>query len=169
MTKETWVEVLDDWQQRVVAYQQAQYTEATSLSRRYYGVGLPVTVLAAVTGTTVFTNLDAEFSYSARLTVVVVSLVAAILSAVHTFYNFGARSEQCRSVSMQFGHIRREIDILRHFPPTTLEAMETKLRDLNGLIQKVSNDAPLIEAPRQVSRSGGSGGSGGSHVMISKY
>jgi hypothetical protein len=117
-----------------------------------------------VAGTTVFTNLNKDFNFGARLTVAVVSVLIALLTAAQTFLNYGKRAEACRSVSSQFGNIRREIDILEKFPPSSPQEMEVKLRELNGLITKISSDAPLIDAPRKNVGWGGSGG--GSDIMI---
>ena len=144
MEADQWRALLQDWQARVAAYQAAQYRLAATLQRRYYVLALPVTVFAAITGTTAFTNLNRDFSYETRLVVGVGSLAVAVVSALHTFLNYGKRSEICRSISAQLGNARREIDVLQQFPPDVPQEKYAKLRELNETIKKISLDAPLV-------------------------
>ena len=66
-----WRRVLQDWKSRVSAYQSAQYTRSVALERRHYLLGVPATIFAAIAGTTVFANLNKEFSTGARVMVAV--------------------------------------------------------------------------------------------------
>lgn len=140
--------MLGDWKQRISAYQTVQYNRAVALDRRHYTLGIPATILAAIAGTTVFANLDKNFSIEARVTVAVVSVLTAVLSATQTFLNYAKRAETYRSVASQLGNIRREIDVLELNVPSSRSELAAALRELNALIAKVSDDAPLIEAPR---------------------
>jgi hypothetical protein len=142
-----WYRVLGDWKKRISAYQTSQYEKAVALERRHYALGVPATIFAAIAGTTVFANLNKDFSNEARITVAVFSVLTAALTATQTFMNCAKRAETYRSVASQLGNIRREIDILETQVPPSREGLTAALRQLNTLIAKVSDDAPLIEAP----------------------
>jgi hypothetical protein len=142
-----WGVILGDWKKRIDAFQQLQYRKAIALERRHYLIGVPAAIFAAIVGTTVFATLSKDFTMTARLTVAFFSIAAAVLAGLQTFLNYGKRAEQHRAVASQFGTIRREIDILDGDPPETIEAFRARLRNLNAMIAKVSDDAPLIDSP----------------------
>lgn len=157
MQAETWRRILSDWKQRIASYQTGQYNQATYLEKRHYQLGIPAVVLAAIAGTTVFANLSKDFSTAARLTVAIISITTAILTALQTFLNYGKRAETYRAISHQFGTLRREIDVLEQFPPSTDDQMRDKLNEFNKRIADITKDAPLIELLPE----GSSGGPGG--------
>jgi Kef-type K+ transport system membrane component KefB len=118
MQTEEWRQILSDWKRRISQFQDAQFEQAVRLDRRHYQLGIPATAFAAIAGTTVFANLGKDFSTTARLIVATISIITAVITAMQTFLNYGKRAESHRSVSNQFGTLRREIDILEQFPPS---------------------------------------------------
>jgi hypothetical protein len=142
-----WNDVLRDWQARVTDFQTRQQLKGVALEKWHYYLGIPATILAAVAGTTVFANLSKSFSYNARVTVVVISVATAILTALQTFMNFGKRSEQHRDVSTRLGDVRRSFDIELQFPPETVAEKRAALEKLNKEIGAVTKDAPLVHVP----------------------
>lgn len=160
MEASEWRNLLTDWKGRVTVYQTGQYEKANRLEKLHYRLGIPATIFAAIAGTTAFTNLAKDtFSFKAQVTVVTVSVIAAVLTAVQTFVNYGQRSEKSRTASNLLGAVRKDIDILEKFPPATDREMREKLQELNSKITDASKDAPLIDAPRTASTYG-SGGPG---------
>jgi len=155
--RENWQRVLGDWKERISLFQSEQHKKAVALEKRHYLLGVPATVFAAIAGTTVFANLNKDFSNEARITVAVFSVLTAALTATQTFMNYAKRAEQCRSVASRLGNLRREIDVLETQVPASQSAMAEQLRKLNELIAKVSEDAPLIEGPK---------GAGGNDLLL---
>src|SRR5438309_1364875 len=51
-------ELLDDWAARVAAAQHAHYSLMTQLRRRNLALGIPVVVLSAAVGTTIFSTIS---------------------------------------------------------------------------------------------------------------
>ena len=70
-------EALKDWRSRVTDFQTRQHQRGVSLEKWHYGLGIPATIFAAIAGTTVFANLTKDFSFSARLTVAIISVTTA--------------------------------------------------------------------------------------------
>jgi hypothetical protein len=147
MSTEDWTKILSDWKIRISGFQDAQYEQASLLTKRHYQLGIPAIAFAAVAGTTVFANLGKDFSLGARLLVAFVSITTALLAAMQTFLNYGQRAEAHRSISHQFGNLRREIDILEQFPPSTEMGMKNALLEFNRRIEQITKDAPLIDVP----------------------
>ena len=133
MTESQWADILKDWKMRVSHYQEAQYVKARALESRHYGLGIPAVVLSAIAGTTVFANLNKDFPEQGKVTVVIISLLTAILTAVQTFMNYGKRSETYRSVSSRFGAVRTFLLL-----PVTTE------------ITLIINNLPHIVLPRYI-------------------
>lgn len=137
--------VIKDWQRRVTISQEGHDGRARSLDKYHYALGLPTAIFAAITSATVFLNLEKEVSLQSKVIVGCISLAAAILAAVQTFYSHAKRSETHRLISVQLGAVRREIDILIALPPKDEAVFEQKVRELNAAITKISQDAPVID------------------------
>jgi hypothetical protein len=104
-----------EWGKRAAAAQHAHYYLATNLRRRNLALGIPVVILSAIVGTSLFASLAAStesFPLGLRLAVGTVSLIAAVLAAIQTFLRFAERSERHAQAADWCSAIRREIDEL---------------------------------------------------------
>jgi hypothetical protein len=73
----------------------AHYRRASQLQRSNVRLGLPVVVLSAVVGTSLFATLGEErLPMALRIIVGTVSVAAAVLAAVQTFFGFAQRGDQ---------------------------------------------------------------------------
>src|SRR5882762_2694571 len=70
------------WYQRAATTAHGHYRAALRYSRLHYWFGFPTVVLATVVGTSVFATLQAKAEFWWQLTVGVMSIAAAILSAL---------------------------------------------------------------------------------------
>jgi hypothetical protein len=117
-TEET--ELAREWGRRAIAAQHAHYFLATRLHRRNLALGLPVVIVTAVVGTSVFATLSAaegQISPGLRVLVGSLSLLAAVLAAMQTFLRFAERSERHTQAGDWYSAIRREIEELLALPP----------------------------------------------------
>jgi hypothetical protein len=75
-------------------------------------LGIPVVVLTAAVGTTIFatfgTNPDSRWVIIAGL----VSLLAAILAALQTFLGYAQRAERHRAAAVAYSQLKRDLDLL---------------------------------------------------------
>jgi hypothetical protein len=137
--------VLDHWHRRVWAASIAHYRKASRLRRANVWVGLPVVVLSAVVGTSLFATLNEErLPFTLRVVVGAVSVGAAVLSAVQTFLAYGQQAEKHGVAGDWYAAIRRDIEEVRDFPRGKRGDARTVLRDIRRDMNKVGSQFPAI-------------------------
>jgi len=101
------------WLRRARESQMAHYEMANILARRGQWIGAPVILITAVVGTSVFASVAAEaISIQAKVIVGLLSVIAAVLSSLQTFFKFSERAEKHRAFAARFGAVRRELETL---------------------------------------------------------
>jgi hypothetical protein len=106
-------ELVFTWLRRARDSQMAHYEMADILSRRGRLIGVPVILITTLVGTSVFASVAAEtIPVRAKLLVGVLSLLAAVLSGLQTFFKFSERAEKHRVFGARFGAVRRELEAL---------------------------------------------------------
>ena len=98
------VELLREWSTRAGASADAHYELCTRLSRANLRFGVPVVVLTTFVGTSVFATLQHHVNIALRITVGMVSVLAAVLASLQTVPAvWGA----CREASNRGGGVGR--------------------------------------------------------------
>ena len=137
--------LLEDWQRRAAAAKECHYRSATALRRAHAFLGVPVVVLTAVVGTSVFATLSkAEVSTSVRVAVGAVSLGAAVLAGLQTFFRFGERAERHVIAADWYAALYRETSQVRAMPPSLRGAPKECLDRLRKEMSKIGQQAPDI-------------------------
>jgi hypothetical protein len=146
-----WTGELEDlllvWEKRVWAASMAHYRRATRLRRGHVMLGVPVVVVTALVGTTLFATISSnleQFSRSWRLVVGGVSVSAAVLSAIQTFFNFGQRADWHVLAADWYMALRRRIEELRALPPEARGDAKQVLDELRKQINQVSSEYPEL-------------------------
>ncbi|WP_027214266.1 SLATT domain-containing protein [Burkholderia sp. WSM2232] len=104
-------QLLLKWIRRARESQMSHYDMADLLSARDRQIGWLVTVLAAFVGTAVFASLNSSgVSFQIRLLVGVVSVVAAVSSALQTYLRYAERAEKHRTAGARYGAVRRRLE-----------------------------------------------------------
>lgn len=137
-------DLLFRWLGRLRLAQFGHYAAAASLRRWTYALGIPVVVLSAAVGTSVFASLSADegLSIAVRTALASLSVLAAILAGLQTFFGFAERGEKHRSVAARYGVVRREVEALLAGPggPIPAETMDR----IRGAIDALAVDAPHL-------------------------
>jgi hypothetical protein len=103
--------VLEEWRIRAWAAQVAHYRVASRLRKYNVWLGLPVVIFTTAIGTSLFATLNEEqLRIWLRLVVGGISVLAAILAGVQTFFNFGQRADQHVLAADWYASIRRRIE-----------------------------------------------------------
>ena len=102
--------LLRTWLGRARESQFAHYAAATRLAALHYIVGVPTSIAAAVVGTSVFASLDTAVSATAKTIVGGISVPAAILAGLQTFWRFSERAERHCVTAGEYARIRRDIE-----------------------------------------------------------
>lgn len=138
------VERLRDWERRSAAAAEVHFQTAEYLGRWNLFLGIPVVVLSAIVGTSLFATLSKDVNVGIRITAGVISVIAAVLASVQTFLRFGARSEQHRVAAERWSAIRREIEKALALPPELAGNPKQLMDDVNVHMDDAAEKAPAM-------------------------
>lgn len=110
---------------------------------------MPVVILTTFVGTSVFATLGRNVDLWLRISVGMISVLAAVLASLQTFLRFGERAERHRSSAELWASIRREIDEMLALHPTYLASRgdpKEYLDDLRGRMGEIAQQSPEMGA-----------------------
>jgi hypothetical protein len=136
-------QVLRDWYKRSWRHQHAHYEAAIYYAKWNYIIGIPLVVLSAFVGSAIFATLEKEVTLRIRILIGSVSIVSAVLAGLQTFLRFSDRAGKHRSMSAQFGAIRRTIQQILLFSSTS-EELKPLVENLKVEIDNLELEAPEI-------------------------
>jgi hypothetical protein len=128
--------LLEEWRLRAWAAQMAHYRIASRLRTYNVWLGLPVVIFTTAVGTSLFASLNEDRpSVLVRAIVGGISVLAAILAAVQTFFNFSARADRHVLAADWYASIRRKIEeevrIPRKYRGDPKEFMDGVRKEMN--------------------------------------
>jgi hypothetical protein len=130
--------LLSLWWKRAEVAEHAHFLLATRLRRRNLWLGIPTVVVTTVVGTTAFASLQdsgGAVPQLVRILVGSVSVLAAVLAAMQTFFKFPERAERHGAAADWYAAIKRRIEQLQVLPPAeadqAAEAVQKIRDDLN--------------------------------------
>lgn len=150
--------LMQAWLRRARESQLGHYEMAMMLERRGHWLGVPVIVISGVVGTSVFASVAAEaVSVPVALMVGALSVTAAILSSLQTFFKFAERAEKHKTFGARYGAIRRELESMYAAGTATQEPQYLAVvrEKLDLLAQEAPAVAPAVHARAQRALAGG--------------
>lgn len=131
------------WLRRARESQMAHYEMANILSGRDRWMGVPVILITTIIGTSVFVSLTAvAIAPAAKITVGLLSVLAAVLSGLQTFFKFSERSEKHRATAARFGAIRRKLEVI--YAEDTASEEKHYLHTLREELDHLAEDSPHV-------------------------
>ena len=134
------------WIRRTRESQFAHYEQATKFRRASTLLGIPVIVITAIVGTTVFSSISqTTTSNNVKIFVGLLSVLASVLASLQTFMKLSERSEQHRIFGAKYGGIRRKLEQIyasRESQAITTQLLEYLNTDLNALAEEAP-DIPV--------------------------
>ena len=122
--------LLEKWNEKAKLSRDLHYVASVRLRRWHYWVGIPTIILSASVSTAVFATVEqGPFASHARVMVGVVSVAAAVLAALQTFFRFHERAELHRAAAVGHDSLSRQIE-------QTL-AEETTAHELSSAIELI--------------------------------
>lgn len=149
------------WIRRARESQFAHYAQATRLRRAGTWLGIPVIVITAIVGTSVFSSIsEAATSDEAKIAIGLFSVLASVLSSLQTFMKLPEKAEQHRVFGAKYGGIRRKLEQIyasresQTISPQLLENLNEELNSLaeeapdvpSKAIKKIQPTAELIQS-----------------------
>jgi hypothetical protein len=110
-----------------------------------YWLGVPAIILSTVVGTSVFASLNTQVDTRLKIVLGLISITAAVLASLQTFYDFAARAERHRVAGVKYKTIIRELEEVL----TPLDQSADKAEYLNDLRKRLDDmelEAPVVPA-----------------------
>ena len=102
-------------------------------------------MLAAIVSTAIFTALSTSQSRPLLVTAGAVSVLAAVLAAVHSYEKNGELSEQHRQAARQYGALGREFELLLFDSVTEVGSLRAKMLEVNAKRAEFESSVPMWE------------------------
>jgi transcriptional regulator with GAF, ATPase, and Fis domain len=126
----------------------AHYLAAKRNSRMHSMLGVPIVAISTVVGSTVFATLSKDPSTGWKIATGLLSLAAAVMAAIQTFFRHSELAEKHRSSAASYASLRRNFDVfqLRLAGEAAdreqhLDALKTIIENLDQL-ERESPDIP---------------------------
>jgi hypothetical protein len=129
-------DLLERYRLRAHRMARAQYLAGKRAHSMHIGLGVPVVVLTAVVGTTIFSSLGASPDSALVIVAGLISLLAATLAALQTFLGFAERAEKHRTAAAAYSALKRDLDVLKTQFQITTPSPGEALAELHPLIQR---------------------------------
>lgn len=139
------VELLRGWLLHAHKGRDRHDVAARRYEARRTGLGVPTIVLTAAVGTSLFASLGREPAVWAQVLVGLLSVAAAALSALQTFFDYPGRAERHRLAGTKYKAIIRELEETRATRDSTPD--REYLDRLRERLDALEQDTPVV-APR---------------------
>ncbi len=117
-------------------------------ARRYdqyrYWLGVPAVIFSAVVGTAVFASLGTTVDTLVKIIVGLISVTAAVLSSLQTFFNFADLAERHRAAGVRYKNIIRELEQAFTESPEWLREKADWMSDLRRRLDELELEAPVV-------------------------
>jgi hypothetical protein len=128
----------------------AHYRMSERARAKHNRLGIPVTVATAIVGTAIFATLNAPTqSFWIQVAAGLLSLLAAVLAALQTFFNFSDVAAQHKEAAANYEAVRHQLDwfLLSYSgwsEESTLEAPLKQLRETAAQLDDIAKKAPSV-------------------------
>ena len=126
----------------------AHYLTAARMKQRHLIFGVPAVVISAVAGTAIFATLQEDPDKLWRLLTGGVLLVAAVLTALQTFFRFSEEAEKSVVAARRNSDLRRRLEHLKlkyvEAPPDQRNACLMELESYLNAFTEVAEQSPTI-------------------------
>jgi hypothetical protein len=102
--------LLNDWWRRSREAQWAHYATGRFFTRSHYLIGIPLVLLTAFSGTSVFYVMTTNPNRELGFVVATTSVVAAILGGLQTFLRLSDQAAAHRAAAVEYSGIRRYLE-----------------------------------------------------------
>jgi hypothetical protein len=135
-------ELLIDWYCRSKFSQYAHYESAKFYEALNYWLGIPVILLSAVVGTSVFATLGQSINPAIQILIGLLSISTAALASLQTFLKFSEKAESCKFSGANYGALRREVQemlVFNDFDRKHIASVRKRMNDLAGKSPHIPN------------------------------
>ncbi len=110
-----------------------------------YLLGGPAVLLTAFVGTAVFGAIEKQVITPAwQIALASLSAMAAVLTAMQTFFGFAEKTEIHKKLGSAYGNIRRDIEQMLALPRSLRPDPKTTLDRIRADLDKISGEGPVV-------------------------
>ncbi len=149
-TRKDFENLLADWRTRAQRSKIAHYKAAVRFGRRHVLLGVPVVVLIAIVGTAVFATLKERPETWIQITIGLVSILAAALAGMQTFFNYSNRAIIHRTAAAKYGSVQREIEEVLMFFSEDAKILQTPVGRIRRRMDELAESC--IDCPQDIWR-----------------
>jgi hypothetical protein len=141
-----WRPLLKPWRNVALNSTRMHYEAQRRFSRRYHWFGGLATVFTTLVGAAVLKELGASPDLRIRWGLGVVAALATILTALHTFLGYAARTASHRSTAAGYAAVLRRIDQELTFGRASVDEQKRVAKSIRTSLDALSRDAPEVPA-----------------------
>ena len=136
--------LLRDWHLSLVILHRGHWSAARHYESRNFWLGLLAAVSAAIAGTTAFATLSESPSTAVRTAIGFFSVLAAVLSALQTYFRSSELAERHKGAAVKYGFLRRELE--QRIESDEGAMSDAKLDDFRVRWDGIDSESPPIPA-----------------------
>ncbi len=138
-------DVLEQWHRGIRVLHIAHAKAATRYRQRGRLLGVPVVLLTALVGTGIFATVSEEtVSETWKIVAGLLTALAAVLSAVQTFLNYGVLAEKHKSADLAFGTLRRDLERSLDSRPHEPDRRAEIMKEIADRWTRIEREAPIV-------------------------
>jgi len=125
----------------------AQYLASKSTQQMHNRLGIPVVVLSTIVGTSIFASVSTSPALGWVIAAGLISILAATLAALQTFFGFGTRAQQHRVAGAKYSSAKRDLDLLKlsiSIGRIRAEDALAKLAEINARLDQIDEESPDV-------------------------
>ncbi|GAB3550385.1 hypothetical protein GCM10027343_33320 [Noviherbaspirillum agri] len=131
------------WIRRARESQMAHYEMANIFSARERWLGVPVILISTIIGTTVFASVSTQaIAPETKIAVGMLSVLAAVLSSLQTFFKYSERSEKHRSAGARYSAARRKLEVI--YAENTESQEKHYIATLREELDRLGEESPHV-------------------------
>ena len=135
--------LLSDWLVRAKRKANAHTSSASYYEFLHKVIGIPSVIFSAITGTAVVAQQTAKDPSDWTWWIVSLVVLAAILSSLQTFLDYGSRAKQHKATASAFSVLRRKIQSAIDYNSA---ANKSEIDSLGSLFDDITSNEPIIPA-----------------------
>jgi hypothetical protein len=114
----------------------------------HYLLGIPVIMFSSIVGSAAFTQIHQVGNNTVRVFAGALSIVAAILAGLQTFFRFGETAEKYRAVGIEYEKVENDIEEIQGLPAHLRGEIKETVDALRERLNTLADSSPEIPRDR---------------------
>lgn len=138
------MKLLEQWHRGLRIEHKAHIQAAAKFEREGRWLSIAALVASTVVGTSLFTDLNSPLSRGWKIGAGVLSLIAAVLSAIQGSLKLGEQATLHHAATQRYGTLRREVEELIAEAGTGGKVTHEMMTDLRKRWDEIDSDSPTV-------------------------